>query len=147
MIVLVQGAACACFSRRTDAMALNQRLSGLSRSGKWREALQLVGDESVQQCLDDKHVNVAVSACARAGRWREALDLPRERVLCLRVLVQKMDLDPFRIRFECARTESTHMKIPDLQRCPVLSSSAHHATVRKNNKHTHMLQIVKFTCR
>ena len=75
MIVLVQGAACACFSRRTDAMALNQRLSGLSRSGKWREALQLVGDESVQQCLDDKHVNVAVSACARAGRWREALQL------------------------------------------------------------------------
>ena len=75
MLILLHGAACSSFSRRTDARALNQRLTGLSRSGGWREALQLVDDESAQQCLDDKHVNVVVSACARAGRWREALQL------------------------------------------------------------------------
>ena len=75
MLILLHSAAWSSFSRRTDARALNQRLSGLSRSGGWREALQLVDDESAQQCLDDKHVNVVVSACARAGRWREALQL------------------------------------------------------------------------
>lgn len=74
-MLVLSTAASSSFSRRSDAWTLNQRLSKLSHSRMWREALQLVSEESVQRCLDDKHVNVVVSACARAGRWREALEL------------------------------------------------------------------------